>query len=193
MAKLIYGVGFNSGGKYKTQNCGVKDPAYATWRNMMERSYSDNFHARKPSYIGCSVASDWHDFQDFADWFYNHVDSGKGYCLDKDILIQGNKVYSSETCCFVPIELNNLILSRDRNRGAYPQGVCFDKSKKVFTSSLKINGKSKHLGFFDCPEKAHETYIAAKERYVKNKAIEWANRIEWGVFVALMKWSLPNV
>ena len=29
-----------------------------------------------------------------------------------------------------------------------------------------------------------------KERYVKNKALEYANRIEWKAFVALMNWTV---
>lgn len=193
MSKLIRGVGYDSARKHPVKCNGKNTLAYATWHNMMERCYSDSFHEKRPNYIGCSVASEWHDFQDFADWFHNHVDSGKGYSLDKDILIQGNKVYSSETCCFVPIALNNLILSRKRSRGIYPQGVCFDKNKKAFTSSLKINGKSKHLGFFECPEKAHEIYVVAKENYVKSKALEWRHEIDDRVFKALMKWRVGDV
>lgn len=53
-------------------------------------------------------------FSNFLKWFNgNYI---KGYALDKDILIKGNKVYSPETCCFVPYEINTLVTNRKNGR-----------------------------------------------------------------------------
>lgn len=192
MAGLLYGIGFSTGGKHKTQDSCKVTPAYKTWQDMLKRCYSTKFHETNSTYIGCAVSYEWHDFQNFAEWFYGHDYSDKGYQLDKDILFHGNKIYSPETCCFVPQQLNILLLDSAAARGEYPQGVCFNKSRCKFQAQLKINGKSKQLGRFNTSDEAYQVYKTAKERYVKNKAIEWANRIEWGVFKALMSWSLAS-
>lgn len=190
VTKLLYGIAFNSGGKHKTQASGKKTSAYQAWRDMLKRCYSAKSQEKNPTYIECVVTEDWYDFQNFAEWFYSNEYSDKGYQLDKDILFPNSKIYSPETCCFVPQELNILLLDSAAARGQHPQGVCFDKSRSKFQAQLKINGKSKHLGRFDTSGEAYQAYKEAKERYVKNKALEWANKIDWNVFVALMSWSL---
>lgn len=190
MSKLIFEVGYNSRGSHKAFSDGKQTNGYFVWRSMIERCYSAKYHEKCPTYIGCSVANEWHDFQDFAEWFYNNPYTDKGYHLDKDILIKGNKVYSSETCCLVPQELNKLLTSRDRARGVYPEGVSLKKGQSRFLSQISIEGKRKHLGYFDCPNKAHQAYKKAKERNVRDMAVKWRDRIADNVFNALMNWSL---
>ena len=48
---------------------------------------------------------------------------GEQMCLDKDILCKGNKVYSRETCIFVPERINLLFTKCDNRRGDSPIGV----------------------------------------------------------------------
>lgn len=58
----------------------------------------------KPTYEGCTVCDEWLYFSNFKKWFdENYIE---GFQLDKDIIIRGNKVYSPQTCCFVPKEIN---------------------------------------------------------------------------------------
>ena len=38
------------------------------------------------------------------------------------------------------------------------KGVSFHKRDKKFVAHIKLNGKKKHLGYFDTAEKAHEAY-----------------------------------
>lgn len=192
MNNSFYGKAYNSRRKYKTKIKGEHTPAYRTWRNMIKRCYCPKYQKDKPTYIDCSVAHDWHDFQDFAEWYENHEYSNIGYHLDKDLLLPNNKIYSPDRCCFVPVELNSLLTNHANARGRYPQGVSYDKRKSKFSCSVSLNAKGVLLGWFDCPDEAHQVYKETKERYVKNKALEWANRIEWNVFVALMNWTLDK-
>ena len=188
--KTFHGVGYNSLGEFKTKICGNRTPAYKAWSNMIERCYSPEFHKRQPAYIGCTVADEWHDYQVFAKWFSDHEYSGLGYQLDKDLLYRGNKVYSPDTCCFVPRELNTLVISCQKARGIYPQGVDFRSITNRFRAQIRINGSKLSLGEFHCPQDAHKAYIVAKEAYTKSKAIEWKDRIAQDVFEALMNWTV---
>lgn len=188
--KLVYGVGYNSKRTHPTFENGKRTTVYSAWRNMLQRCYSENYQSRNPTYIGCSVSSEWHDFQAFADWYSKNPHSGLGYVLDKDLLLSGNRVYSSEACCFVPQEINKLLLDRGNDRGKHPQGVYFQKASNKYMARLTVDGKGIYLGLFDCANKAYETYKIAKESHVKKVASDWSNRIDKGVFYALSRWSL---
>tara|TARA_R110000787_G_scaffold4900_1_gene18512 strand:+ start:198 stop:707 length:510 start_codon:yes stop_codon:yes gene_type:complete len=99
MKATVYGVGFNSGGEFKPSINGNHTKPYSTWKSMLMRCYSDKYHAKFPSYKECEVCDEWLDFQVFASWFVvNYID---GFQLDKDIKIDGNKLYSPSTCMFV--------------------------------------------------------------------------------------------
>ena len=159
---------------------------------MIRRCYDTKMQLRQPTYKGCTVAEEWFDFQAFAEWFCGHEYSGAGYCLDKDLLFAGNKVYSPHTCCFVPQELNKLLSDRKAARGDLPQGVSYFKRDSNYVAGISINAKKKNLGYFDCPNEAHQVYKKAKEAYVKEKALEWQDRIADNVFQALMSWQLTE-
>lgn len=106
--KSAYGVGYIGEGAYKISFKRVFYPHYIYWRTMMKRCYSDHFHTQFPTYKDCSVVKDWHNFQNFAKWYdENYYEIGEEMMhLDKDILVKGNKVYSPETCVFVPQSIN---------------------------------------------------------------------------------------
>ena len=192
MAKLIYGVGYNSKGKHKTKISGADTLVYRTWYNMLMRCYCPKGHARYLTYTGCTVASEWHDFQDFAEWFENHEYNNYGYELDKDLLAPNNKVYAPDRCAFVPQQLNKLLNGHGNARGQYLQGVRFYKQRNKFRASIRINGKPKCLGYHDTEQEAYRAYKMAKEIYVKRMALEWQDRIASDVFDALMQWSLDS-
>ena len=176
---------------------GKDTEVYSKWRTMIERCYGSKIHLSRPTYAGCTITDEWRDFQDFADWFVSHDYSGYGYQLDKDILIPNNKIYSPDTCCFVPQELNILFTNTRPSRDNCPQGVYFRKEYSRYTAQLAVDGGTKHLGSFGCSNEAHLAYMVAKKAYIKVKALEWQDRIADNVFEALMAWSsqpqLPNL
>lgn len=190
--KSFYGIGYNSRGRHKTSVNGTHTAAYSTWREMIRRCYCPKLHARHPTYIGCSVANEWRDLQDFGDWYYSHPYRELGYELDKDLIFPNNKIYSPDTCCFVPQELNKLLLSHASARGDLPQGIYWDTHTKKYKAQLRINGKQQHLGRFETEQEAYQAYKTAKEANVKRMALEWKDRIASDVFDALMRWSLDS-
>jgi len=92
-------------GKYKTTCNGIKPKMYRTWHNMLLRCYSDQYLSKNKTYIGCSVCDSWLNYQNFAEWYIKNNPRDK-YHLDKDIIIDGNKIYSPSTCKFVSAQLN---------------------------------------------------------------------------------------
>lgn len=188
----VYERGYLGFGKFKGTKNGDSAPEYRAWLRMMQRAYCKKFHARNHTYKGCEVHSDWHNFQIFAAWFTSHDYYGLEYHLDKDLLVRGNKIYSAENCTLVPKDINNLLIDRAARRGDFPIGVCFSKKMGRFVSSFNMGKKSIHIGTFDCPNKAHEAYVIAKESYVKKKALEWKDRIAPQVFEALMVWTVDE-
>lgn len=103
----VYGVGYIGQGKYKLFKNKKPSPATSFWYNMLSRSYSEKYHKTHPTYKDVKVCEEWHNFQNFAKWYEeNWKPYMDGWHLDKDILFKGNKIYSPETCCFVPHEVN---------------------------------------------------------------------------------------
>ena len=187
---ISYGIGFFGVGDFKGFCDGGVTPEYDAWRGMLRRCYSDSVHLKHQSYADCYVCDDWHDFQVFAEWYTSHDYYNLDYHLDKDIIITGNKLYSEETCSLVPAELNALLTDSLAIRGLHPLGVSYNKSKGKYSSRVMRNSKCERLGYFDCPNEAHNAYVVAKEAYVKEKALEWKGRIEDRVFNALMAWTV---
>jgi hypothetical protein len=120
--KSVYDIGFRGVGKY-TRTTHPK--IYQTWNSMLERGYDNDYQKRHPTYKNITVYEEWHNFQNFAKWWEENYNSEtmQGWNLDKDILVKDNKIYSPETCCFVPQEINLLLTKNNINRGKYPIGV----------------------------------------------------------------------
>ncbi len=105
----VFGVGFIGVGEFKVSANRKQTKAYQCWSGMLGRCYSDTEQKRNPTYIGCLVHPDWHNFQTFAKWYHdNHPSDGGKYELDKDILVEGNKIYSPNACMFVSHEENTI-------------------------------------------------------------------------------------
>lgn len=183
----IYGVGVND---YEgaIRSSGVLLYAYGCWQKMIERCYREDYFIKAPTYKGCSVCDEWHYFSNFKKWFdENYVD---GYALDKDILVKGNKVYSPETCCFVPTEINSLLVKKNATRGKYPIGVSMNYGK--YRAQIKKYGKTVVVGTFDTPEQAFTAYKDAKEKHIQEVATQYFNegKITKKVYDALMRYKI---
>lgn len=182
--KLIYGVGIYDDDIPLTDKGNYK--IYYTWRAMLSRCYSEKVHFKQPTYIGCTVCEHWFLFSNFKKFYIdNYVE---GWCLDKDILIKGNKEYSPETCCFVPNEINVLIL-RKRKRSSLPAGVKNTKYGK-FSSYIRKGDSDVYLGIYSTPEEAFQAYKEAKEDWIKEVANKWKDKLAKNVYEALVNYEV---
>ena len=168
---------------------GLKEPkgrCDRAWRQMLRRGHSENFKEKSRSYEGVSVCEEWRVFSNFEEWWNNHY--VEGWHLDKDILIKGNKVYSPETCCFVPPQINTLFTQRTRDRGKYPIGVSMVRGR--IRANVNRYGKNVSLGAFDTPEKAFNAYKIAKEAHIKEVADKWKDQLEPRVYEAMYNYKV---
>ncbi len=144
-----YGVGYLGIGKFKTRDLGKVTLHYRKWSGMLERCYSDKYHQKKPTYKDCTVCEEWHNFQNFAKWIQDKIDSGEyqeGYHLDKDIKINGNKIYSPDTCMFVSPSINSKSAMDNRDYKQHEVDVIHEtgsivtiKSRVDFANKYNIN------------------------------------------------------
>ena len=137
-------------------------PFYRTWTNMIKRCYSVKTQNNQPTYIGCSVSKEWLTFSNFKAWMMTQDWEGKQ--LDKDLLIEGNKVYSPETCVFVDPIVNSFTIDSGASRGEWLIGVYWHKGANKFKSNCSnpFTKKREFLGYFDCEQEAHEAWLKRK-------------------------------
>jgi hypothetical protein len=187
---LIFSVGFIGDGKYKTKDGNKHFKSYVTWRNMLERSCSEEYKKKAASYRDTTVCKEWHNYQNFAAWFYENYDLDimEGWHLDKDILQKGNKIYSPETCCFVPNEVNSFFVKGKSRRGECLIGVSRGYNK--FMASCNVSKKVKNLGYFTTELEAFQIYKDFKENLALELAKKWEGKILEGVYNALINYNV---
>ncbi len=192
MFPSVYGVGCIGIGEFKScDENGKLTKCYIAWKNMLDRCYDPKFHEKFPTYKDCKVCKEWHNFQVFAKWYYEHYYEfeGQTMALDKDILNKGNKIYSPDTCIFVPVSINSLFVKCDNTRGEFPIGV--HKHRDKFVATLyKDKGKQIYLGTFNTPELAFQAYKQGKEQYIKEVAEEYKGKIPQKLYDAMMNYKV---
>ena len=191
----VYGVGI-LGAKYPSKISGVKTKEYVLWQSMLQRCYSDNSKKKYPTYEGCEVSDNFKSYEYFYEWCQNQIGFGNEgdenpFHLDKDLLVKGNKVYSEDTCVFIPREINSLLIKREASRGEHPIGVHWSNSNKAFVARVnKSKGKQEYLGSFNTEIEAFNAYKQAKESFVKEQANKWKGKIDGRAYNALMNYQV---
>ena len=179
----VFGVGFL--GDEKGFLNGDATPIYRTWNRLMERCYSQQRKNRNKHYEQCTSSENFKNFTFFKKWCEKQVGSDQeGWHLDKDILVKGNKIYSEDTCCFVPLEINNLFTLSGAKRGSYLIGVSY------CNGSFVARMKNVHIGTFKTELEAFYAYKAAKEAKVKKIANKWKDKIDKRVYDTLMNYQV---
>lgn len=193
----LYDIGYLGEGKYKVWDGENTTIQYDYWNGILHRCYCEKYHNKYPTYKDVTCCKEWHNFQTFADWFdknYYEVETGETMHLDKDILHKGNKIYSPDTCIFVPKRINMLFCKCDSKRGKYPIGVYWNKRRKKYIAqcSIIINDKykRKHIGAFDSVNEAFKEYKIFKENYIKTIANNYKNYIPLILYDKLINYKV---
>ena len=169
---IIFGRGYIGETKY------INEKIYNAWHNMMRRCYDEEFHKKQPTYKDCKVCEEWHNYGNFQKWWnecYYELENEKVE-LDKDILIKGNKIYSPNTCVFVPSYINKLFVGRKKDN-SLPRGIYYDKKINKYISQIVIRGKKYNLGRYNTIVEAERVYNNARFKAIKDIAEEYKDKI----------------
>lgn len=146
---------------------GIRKNQYIHWDNMLKRVYSSNYKAKKPTYSDVTICDEWRYFSNFEKWFNSQIYK-EDFELDKDIIFQGNKEYSPNTCCLVPRYINLVIRNKNNNNTTGYGGVSMKKNGRYrVTCREALTKKQKFLGTYDDPKEAFDIYKAYKEEQIK--------------------------
>lgn len=172
----VYGVGI-SGSKYPIVENNRPAKEYDTWRSILGRCFDENIKKKQPTYTNVTCCDEWLNYETFYDWLHSQPNfdkwyNGKRWAVDKDILVKGSKIYSPETCCLIPQNVNCLFLKREAERGEYPIGVRY-RNDEGFIAVCRnpFTDKSEELGSYSTPENAfYFGYKPYKEKIIKQVA-----------------------
>lgn len=175
----IYGKGIYEKGKHVSKINGKHTKEYLVWRTMISRCYNPQYLEKHPTYEKVEVCSEWLYFQNFCEWFENNYYTIKNEIidLDKDFICSinniENKIYSPDTCIFIPQEINKLLVFQSRKTLDLPVGVKRNGNKynavivkKIFNEKCENKKKEIFLGNYDTPEQAYEVYYKNKNEYI---------------------------
>ena len=187
--KTVYGVGYLGIGSYNINENGVTSKKYKVWNSMIQRCYDFKFQENSPTYKGCAVIDEWHNFQNFAKWYDENYYEVEGYImhLDKDILYKGNKIYSPSTCVFTPNTINILFIENTK-KSKLPIGVA--KNKNKYTANCTMGKGRSNLGSFRTPNEAFNVYKEYKEMCLKQVADEYKDKIPQKLYDAIYNYKV---
>lgn len=184
---LVFGVGVNDAdyvvSPSRSENGKITFkyicPIYARWVAILRRCYHAPSRPSRPSYVGCTVANEWHRFSAFKSWMESQDWQGKD--VDKDLLVKGNKVYGPDTCCLISRSINCLVREIAKNakkEHSLPPGVDFDPKLQKYRSRAHcvITGKRNHFGYFATPAEAHLVWLRFKRDQAEILAQEQADQ-----------------
>jgi len=161
----VYGNGFIGVGPFSRKS---HEKVYETWRGIIERVYSLKLHTGRPTYKDVTVCKEWLNLQNFGKWMEssNYKD---GWELDKDLLSGDSKIYSPETCIFIPPELNTFLATKYSNNASGYIGVYWHKRqcRWIAQTSCVTTGSKQYLGAFLDIEDAAKAYKLGRECQVE--------------------------
>ncbi len=190
MKPLILGKGI-VGTKLTTE--GYKHKAYKNWVRILKRCYDENQVHKRPTYLGCTVSEFFLTYTNFRAWYVKQKNwDNPDFVLDKDLLSpKDNKVYSEDTCVFIPKEINSLLTTTKASRGDLPLGVCKPKKEGgKFRVCICKENKDYQLGYYEDAVEAFLVYKKAREDYLKEKANQWRDQLDIRAYNALMNYQV---
>ena len=192
---LVRGIG-TTGTRYPAVVDGKTTQEYSIWSNMLYRCTEIGW-VKCPSYFGCSVSETFKYYPNFYEWcqeqvgFGNIDENDRPWQLDKDILVQGNKIYGEDACIFVPSNINSMLLKSVIPKNNLPIGVYWHTRRLKFIAQCSDRkGLTEYLGCFDTPEEAFICYKAHKESVVKEAAGHYKNKIDVRLYQVLINYEV---
>lgn len=107
---LVFGVGYATGTPENPVilSDGSHERSREVWYQMISRCYKDGGNR---AYKDVTVCDEWHNYMAFRAWYLQNcdLDNPNRFELDKDLFSGDSKIYSPQTCCFIPQEINSTL------------------------------------------------------------------------------------
>lgn len=186
---VVQGVGYRGVGQYSST---THKSIHKRWCDMLKRAY--NPADKDSAYINTTVCKEWHNFQNFAQWYEDNFYTIDGCVmqLDKDILCKGNREYCPDKCVFVPQFINAMFTKCNKARGNLPIGVTMHKGKYYVQCQTYLDHiqKQNYIGLFNSEKEAFIAYKKFKEDYLSKVAEEYKNKIPTQLYEALKTYNV---
>lgn len=166
----LYNRGYLGIGKYEKKSLQGRK-----WNSMFDRCYKETDKNR--TYKGTEVSEKWYCLQDFGKWFDENLWSNDCTFLDKDILVDGNTIYSPETCVLVDNYINCFFAYKKEKASNLPTGV-IQETENSYRAYLNHRGENVLRQWFKTPQEAFIVYKNAKEKLAKEIAEEYKLKYE---------------
>lgn len=164
--------------------------AHRMWNSMLQRA-SAKYVEQRPSYAGTSIDPAFVRFYDFYMWAVDQIGwDADDAQLDKDLLVKGNRVYGPDTCVFLPLRVNSLLIAHASRRGELPVGVTAGRTPGTYEARVRDRGTKIGMGTHRTPEAAFAAYKAGKEALVRVVAEEYRNLIDPRAYAALLAYQV---
>lgn len=181
---VVCGVGYISYGEHIAKPTGSSSNTteYEVWRGVILRCYDSKAKTYKGyGSKGVVVCNEWHNFQNFADWYTKQPMYGKGYHLDKDLLNNGANEYSPDNCTFVSPAINSLFT------GGFKTVVYQRRSKWVVQLQMgekcsNGNKRQSYFGEYTDKQEALEVYFKHKIAHVIKVANQEKDNLDERVY-----------
>ena len=160
----IQGVGINDlKGKINVSDF----KSYDIWKGILRRCYSKEQNKDK-SYKNIKVCEEWLLYSNFKKWydknFPSELEKNWKLQIDKDLLSRKNKIYSPQTCIFLPKKINTFLSNQQNSNTSGVVGVSYIKSSNSWRARIRNfdNHDRIYLGCYSDKNTAGEVYIKAR-------------------------------
>lgn len=154
----------------------ISTKTYEVWMSILKRVSIQNHikdSSRYQSYSKTTICIEWLNYQNFAYWYNNYIkdlNPNFKYEIDKDILQwnQEYKIYSPQTCCLVPHNINITLAEFHvvrKTDNSLPLGVY--KHGNGYRSQVSIAGNDIRSLTMNDPMEAFEFYKEIKIQYIR--------------------------
>lgn len=200
--QLVSGKGYVGEGNYIASG-----KIYSTWTKMLERCYCENIKLREksPTYYDCTVSEEFFNFQNFANWYTKEINKILSklkdfeqlpkLCVDKDLLIEGNRIYSQENCLLIPFEINNMFCTIKKTDNL-PLGVSYLDSRnsfKKYFANVRFEKGKKLAKYFESATEAEDYHNYHKEIFVHQQAEKFKHILDERLYLKLSTYKIKKL
>jgi hypothetical protein len=178
---LVHGVGINDSGYITSKYVELPKvdgkrklkriwccPYYQKWKSMILRCYDHKFKMKWSTYEDCHSCDEWKYFSSFKKWVDSQPNKDWENChLDKDLLLEGNRVYCPNTCVFISSMVNIFIIEGNSISSGCLRGasLCSKGEKYQARCNDPFKIKKQDIGVFETELEAHLAWQAKKHEY----------------------------